>query len=157
MNDLDNELSRTMRHHAENLSAAPLAFDDVRGKATSIRRRRQVATGIGALAAIAVIVPTAMFATQNVLADNEIDPGVSGTPTVIDSNGTDATEGPGPTMGADSDGRRLTARRRRGLSVVVDGQPIPEQPCPRCGAAIANIKGSRLAVCPRCGYKDDCC
>jgi hypothetical protein len=102
MNDLDNELSRTMRHHAENLSAAPLAFDDVRGKATSIRRRRQVATGIGALAAIAVIVPTAMFASQNVLADNEIDPGVSGTPTVIDSNGTDATEGPGPTMGADS-------------------------------------------------------
>jgi ribosomal protein S27AE len=34
---------------------------------------------------------------------------------------------------------------------------IPVQVCPRCGSAMADIKGSRLAVCRRCGYKDDCC
>lgn len=34
---------------------------------------------------------------------------------------------------------------------------IPTQSCPRCGLEMANIKGSRLAVCSRCGYKDDCC
>lgn len=100
MNDLDNELSRTMRRHAENLSAAPLAFDDVRGKATSIRRRRQLATGVGIAAAVAIIVPTAMFATQSIQTDGEIDP--LDTPTVVDTNGTEGTEGPGPTMGADA-------------------------------------------------------
>lgn len=34
---------------------------------------------------------------------------------------------------------------------------IPLQLCVRCGSLMANIKGSRLAVCWRCGYKDDCC
>src|SRR6185436_9472495 len=39
MSDLDDELTRTLHRHAENLPGgpgAPLAFDDVRGKATSI-------------------------------------------------------------------------------------------------------------------------
>ena len=36
-------------------------------------------------------------------------------------------------------------------------ETIPTQSCPRCGLMMANIKGSRLAVCSRCGYKDDCC
>lgn len=34
---------------------------------------------------------------------------------------------------------------------------IPLQTCPRCFAPMSAIKGSRLAVCRRCGYKDDCC
>ena len=34
---------------------------------------------------------------------------------------------------------------------------IPLQACPRCHAPLSAIKGSRLAVCRRCGYKDDCC
>jgi WD40 repeat protein len=100
MNDLDNELSRTMRRHAENLSAAPLAFDDVRGKATSIRRRRQLAAGVGALAAVAVIVPTAMFAANTIKADNGLPAASQAPPTVSDSNSPAPTEG--PTMGADS-------------------------------------------------------
>jgi hypothetical protein len=126
MNDLDNELGRTMRRHAENLSAAPLAFDDVRGKATSIRRRRQLATGIGALAAVAVIVPTAMFASQNLTADNEIDPGDTATPTVTDSNGT---EGPGPTMGADSgalDVAGLPTGAEPGVGLLTSGMAVFE-------------------------------
>ena len=34
---------------------------------------------------------------------------------------------------------------------------IPLQACPRCLGPLSAIKGSRLAVCRRCGYKDDCC
>ncbi|HEY8490764.1 MAG TPA: hypothetical protein VIO14_07200 [Dehalococcoidia bacterium] len=33
----------------------------------------------------------------------------------------------------------------------------PIQPCVRCGAPMSAIKGSKAAVCTRCGYKDDCC
>ena len=64
MNDLDDQLNRTLREHADGVHGAPLAFDDVRGRATSIRRRRRLASGLGVAAAIAVIVPTAMFATN---------------------------------------------------------------------------------------------
>ena len=34
---------------------------------------------------------------------------------------------------------------------------IPIQRCPRCQAPLPDIKGARIAVCRRCGYKDDCC
>lgn len=34
---------------------------------------------------------------------------------------------------------------------------IPIQKCPRCGEVLPNIKGARISVCRRCGYKDDCC
>ncbi|MBK9611341.1 MAG: hypothetical protein IPO34_07820 [Dehalococcoidia bacterium] len=37
------------------------------------------------------------------------------------------------------------------------GNSIPLQVCLRCGDLLADIKGSRLAVCRTCGYKDDCC
>ena len=96
MSDLDDELSRTLHRHAENMSSTPLAFDDVRGQATSIRRRRRLATGLGVAAAIAVIVPTAMFATSG--NDSSPQP-ASQTPTVTDTN----TPSPSstPTMGAD--------------------------------------------------------
>ncbi len=78
------------------MSSTPLAFDDVRGKATSIRRRRRLATGLGVAAAVAVIVPTAMFATSG--NDSSPQP-ASQTPTVVDTN----TPSPSstPTMGAD--------------------------------------------------------
>ena len=96
MNDLDDELSRTLHRHAENVSATPLAFDDVRGRATSIRRRRRLASGIGVAAAIAVIVPTAMFATKG--NDSSPQPATA-LPTVADTN----TPSPSstPTMGSD--------------------------------------------------------
>ena len=65
LEDLDDQLNRTLREHADGVHGAPLAFDDVRGRATSIRRRRRLAGGLGVAAAIAVIVPTAMFATNS--------------------------------------------------------------------------------------------
>jgi DNA-directed RNA polymerase subunit RPC12/RpoP len=36
-------------------------------------------------------------------------------------------------------------------------ETIPRQSCVRCGQQMVDIKGSRMAVCSRCGYKDDCC
>jgi len=48
-----------------------------------------------------------------------------------------------------------TLLRAKGLTkMAVD---IPLQACPRCLGPLSAIKGSRLAVCRRCGYKDDCC
>ncbi len=100
MSDLDDELSRTLHRHAENVSGTPLAFDDVRGQATSIRRRRRLASGLGVAAAIAVIVPTAMFATNG--NDSSPQP-ASQSPTVVDTNTPSATPSPSstPVMGSD--------------------------------------------------------
>ncbi len=89
MSDLDDDLgarlTREMHRRTDGLHDAPLAFDDVRGRATSIRRRRQLATGLGVAAAVAVIVPTAMFATKGTDGDGNLPPATS-SPTVIDTN-----------------------------------------------------------------------
>jgi hypothetical protein len=64
--DLGARLTQELHRRADVLSDvpadAPLAFRDVRGRATTIRRRRTLATGLGVAAAIAVILPTAIFA-----------------------------------------------------------------------------------------------
>ncbi|MGE0599470.1 MAG: hypothetical protein AB7P41_08540 [Dehalococcoidia bacterium] len=51
----------------------------------------------------------------------------------------------------------MTAAAIGGSIVPVAAKPIPIQLCLRCGDVLADIKGSRLAVCRTCGYKDDCC
>ena len=99
MSDLDDELNRTLRKHADGVQGAPLAFDDVRGRATSIRRRRRLASGLGVAAAIAVIVPTAMFATQG--NDSSPQPATA-LPTITDTNTPSPTST--PTMGSDPHG-----------------------------------------------------
>ena len=96
MSDFDDELTRTLQRHAGNVSATPLAFDDVRGQATSIQRRRRLASGLGVAAAIAVIVPTAMFATKG--NDSSPQPATA-LPTVTDTNTPSPTST--PTMGSD--------------------------------------------------------
>ena len=119
MSDLDDELSRTLHRHAENMSSTPLAFDDVRGQATSIRRRRRLATGLGVAAAVAVIVPTAMFATSG--NDSSPQP-ASQTPTVVDTNTPSPTST--PTMGADPhalDVTDLPTGAPPAIPVVTDG------------------------------------
>lgn len=35
----------------------------------------------------------------------------------------------------------------------LEEKPLPLTTCPRCGAIVVNIKGSRLAVCRVCGQK----
>lgn len=44
---------------------------------------------------------------------------------------------------------------RRDQRVEVEGRLI--QGCVRCGHPMGGVKGSRDAVCRKCGYKDDCC
>jgi hypothetical protein len=98
MNDLDDQLNRTLREHADGVHGAPLTFDDVRGRATSIRRRRRLASGLGVAAAIAVIVPTAMFATNG--NDSSPQPATA-LPTVTDTNTPSPTSSSTPVMGSD--------------------------------------------------------
>ena len=104
MSDLDDQLNRTLREHADGVHGAPLAFDDVRGRATSIRRRRRLASGLGVAAAIAVIVPTAMFATKG--NDSSPQPATA-LPTVTDTNT------PSPTSTPVDGLRPARARRQR--------------------------------------------
>jgi WD40 repeat protein len=96
MSNLDDELNRVLHDRADGMSHAPLAFDDVRGKAVSIRRRRRLASGIGVAAAIAVIVPTAMMATKSTNSDGSL-PAVT-QPTVA-TDTADPTPTSTPVMG----------------------------------------------------------
>ena len=96
--DLGVRLTREMHRRTDGMYDTPLMFDDIRGQATSIRRRRQLATGLGVAAAVAVIVPTAMFATKGTNADGQL-PATQG-PTAVDTAGPE-TPTSTPTMGSD--------------------------------------------------------
>ncbi len=61
--DWEYEMSREFDNRVRDLNEAPLTFDHVRGKAMAIRRARRLAVAGGVLAAAAVIVPVAVFAT----------------------------------------------------------------------------------------------
>lgn len=50
-----------------------------------------------------------------------------------------------------------TPQRAAPVPTTRAASALPVQACPRCAAPITDIKGSRLATCERCGYKDDCC
>lgn len=57
----EETFTRELERRAEHVHGAPLTFDDVRGKARSIRRRRRVAAGAAAAAAVvAILVPVAL-------------------------------------------------------------------------------------------------
>jgi hypothetical protein len=58
--ELERLLGDELRDRAGDMGGARLQLDDVRGRASSIRRRRRIATGVGVAAALAVIVPTAV-------------------------------------------------------------------------------------------------
>jgi hypothetical protein len=98
MNDLDHELSQALRRRAESMHGTPLAFDDVRGKATSIRRRRRVASGLAVAAAVAVIVPVAAFTSKSLDSDGPL-PATQPPTAVTDTAAPTPTST--PTMGAD--------------------------------------------------------
>ena len=98
MNDLDHELSQALRRRAESMHGTPLAFDDVRGKATSIRRRRRVASGLAVAAAVAVIVPVAVFTSKSVDSDGPLP--ATQPPTAV-TDTADPSPTSTPVMGAD--------------------------------------------------------
>jgi hypothetical protein len=58
----ESAMSREFDKRVRDLHEAPLTFDNVRGKAMTIRRNRRIAVAGGVLAAAAVMVPVAVFA-----------------------------------------------------------------------------------------------
>ncbi len=95
--DFDRE-ERALRHalhgKVDMMTSTPLATRDVHAKARGIRRRRQAIAGAGIAAALAVIVPTAIYAGGTL--DNDTTPPVTtGSPSP--SQGSDPTTEPSQT------------------------------------------------------------
>jgi hypothetical protein len=95
----ESEMSREFDKRVRDLHEAPLTFDNVKGKAMTIRRHRRIAVAGGILAAAAVVVPIAVIA-GNGFGDTKdnIDPIVSPSPTKT----TDPND-PSPTTEAPPD------------------------------------------------------
>jgi hypothetical protein len=96
----ESEMSREFDKRVRDLHEAPLTFENVKGKAMTIRRNRRIAVAGGILAAAAVVVPVAVLA-GNSLGDSNgtIDP--AETPTVTqatDPNDPTPTEPPVRTL-----------------------------------------------------------
>lgn len=68
----EQELNRQLHDQADRIDGSPISMADVVGRAGQIKRRRRAATGVAALAAVAVLVPSAMFGGN--LFDNDAAP-----------------------------------------------------------------------------------
>lgn len=100
LDDNNDELTRELRNHSEDVGGHPIDFDSVRRTARGIQRRRRIAGGVAAAAVLAVVVPAGMAAS------NSLDLGQqpAGQPTTTvpvttpDSSATEptATEEPTP-------------------------------------------------------------
>jgi hypothetical protein len=80
MSDHD-DLGRALRDRAETIGPGehPISFDDVKGRAHGIRRRRMAATGLAAAAVLAVAIPTGMVVADRATTRSDLPP--AGTPT----------------------------------------------------------------------------
>ncbi|WP_372728015.1 hypothetical protein [Nocardioides sp.] len=104
---LRDELGRELHQRADRFQAAPLSFDDVRGRAARIQRTRRIKAAAAVAAAVAIIVPVGMFAGQGLNRTEQIPPASQGpsespspTPAVQPDPGphqldVDAAQGPG--------------------------------------------------------------
>jgi len=96
----ESEMSREFDKRVRDLHEAPLTFDNVKGKAMTIRRNRRIAVAGGILAAAAVIVPVAILAGNGVGDSGEI-PAATNSPSptqATDSNDPTPTEPPVSTL-----------------------------------------------------------
>ncbi len=83
-NDLDDQLSRTLREHAGDAGTPRLDLDAVRGRARRIRRTRTALVGAGAAAVVlAVVAPLGLLGGGS--SDRSVDPATRGTASVDDS------------------------------------------------------------------------
>lgn len=81
--DLARRLGETMHRRADALHDTPLDLLDVRGRASTIRRRRQAGVGLAAAAAVAaVVLPLSLLPTGG--SDRVEDPQPVDTPTPIE-------------------------------------------------------------------------
>jgi hypothetical protein len=117
----ESEMSREFDRRVRDLHEAPLTFENVKGKAMTIRRNRRIAVAGGILAAAAVVVPVAVLAGNNLGDSNgTIDP--AETPTVTqatDPNDPTPTETPAGALGV-SYLEGSTWHRADGSSVKLD-------------------------------------
>lgn len=90
--DWERAMSNEFERRVRDLHEAPLSFDAIKGKATSIRRKRRAAVAGGVLAAAAMIAPVAVLALNDDQQSRTIQPAVP-TPTIV----TDPTPSPTPT------------------------------------------------------------
>jgi hypothetical protein len=92
--DLMTDLSRTLQDQAHSMDGTSLGLADVQGRARSIRRRRTAAGVVGAVAAVALIVPTAALAVHNSDRSNEPLPATNSvSPTPSETTATDPAPG----------------------------------------------------------------
>ncbi|MBJ7357350.1 hypothetical protein [Nocardioides sp.] len=76
--ELEQLLGRQLHDQVDHLGGHPLSLGDVTGRAGRIRRNRRIAAGLGSAAAVAIIVPVAVFAGRGVDdADRPIEPAPS--------------------------------------------------------------------------------
>jgi hypothetical protein len=52
----------------------------------------------------------------------------------------------------------LHATRSEPPTAPAEGTALPgQQPCPRCGHPMPDLKGGTASICGVCGFKDSCC
>lgn len=72
--ELEALLGAGLRDRAGDADGSWLELEDVRGRATSIRRRRRAVAGVGVAAALAIIAPLALTLGGSLDTDREIQP-----------------------------------------------------------------------------------
>jgi hypothetical protein len=99
----ESEMSREFDRRVRDLHEAPLTFENVKGKAMTIRRNRRIAVAGGVLAAAAVIVPVAVFAGDGLGRTDDRQDFATNSPSptqATDPNDPTPTEAPVGTPGA---------------------------------------------------------
>lgn len=126
--ELRDQLGRELHQRVGGMHDAPLTLADVKGKAGSIRRNRRIATAAGIAAAVAIIVPVAVFAGQG-LGDSDTLPPASQstTPSPSPTRATDTT-GPTPAPTPTSDVTPPVAPPTIGLEDDFPSGPPPALP-----------------------------
>lgn len=110
--DLARRVGETLHRRADALHDAPLDLRDVRGRASSIRRRRHAAVGLAAAAAVAAVVLPLSLLPDAGRGDRVVDPVPVDTPTPIEEpvplDPRSAPDGPPPRVPyLEIDDRRL--------------------------------------------------
>ena len=94
--DLTTHLSRTLQDTSHSMDGTSLGLAEVQGRARSIRRRRTATAVVGAVAAVALIVPTAALAAHQIDRSNEPLPATNSvSPTPSETTATDPQPAPG--------------------------------------------------------------
>ncbi|KQW49160.1 hypothetical protein ASC77_10730 [Nocardioides sp. Root1257] len=92
--DSSGDLTRTLRERADDVTGTALTFDDVRGRAGQIRRRRRAGVAAGVALVAAVVLPIALLGgagadksdpgPANPSPTHAVDPNAAGVPTLQD-------------------------------------------------------------------------